>query len=166
MKREFILCFISVGLDFIPYPGVIFSIRPQSLFGAASWNTLISLVLGVADSLGKYFGGFKKCKCFIEWTFGLQIVTNVGILVYYFTRYWEREEFEWLTMFIFGCLVVSWVRAGMCETYYTIETKKYINSGNSHIIGTLINYSIVTGIAMAGFCSLLVGYSYKWVYGS
>jgi hypothetical protein len=53
----------------------------------------------------------------------------------------------------------------MCETYYTIETKKYINSGNSHIIGTLINYSIVTGIAVAGFFSLLVGYAYQWCYG-
>ena len=61
--------------------------------------------------------------------------------------------------------MVSWVRAGMCETYYTIETKKYINSENSHIIGTLINYSIVTGIAVAGFCSLLVGYAYQWCYG-
>jgi hypothetical protein len=86
IKTEFILCFISVGLDFIAYPGVIFSIRPQSMFSEPTWNTMISLILGVADSSGKYLGGFKSSKCYIKWTFAVQVIGNVGILSYYFTN--------------------------------------------------------------------------------
>lgn len=54
----------------------------------------------------------------------------------------------------------------MAETFYMVETKKFNNKDNVDVISAVMNYSIVTGIAVSGYFSLLIGYMYQWVYGN
>lgn len=102
IKKEFWLVFFSVGLDFIPYPGVIFSIQPKSIFSDAQWNTIVSLSLGIADTFGKWLGNISgRYKCIVHGTFGLQIVVNVLVIIYYFTNLWQQKDWEYFSIIIF-----------------------------------------------------------------
>lgn len=123
------------------------------MFNVAEWNTFVSLSLGIADTFGKFISRYNCLKCLILKTFWPAVVFNLGLIVYYFTNIWQDEEMEWLTLVLFFGLILSWIRAGMVETFYTIETKKYITKENSHIIGTVINFAIVSGIAITGSIS-------------
>lgn len=168
VRKEALFIFLSTGIDFLPYPGVIFSIRPASLMNESNWNTLLGLTLGVSDTLGKLLGDKKVFKYFIEKTLVLQILLNVCLITYYYSNYWRMEQYEYVSIWAVVILNLSWIRAGMAQTYYTISTKKYKNSENSLAINSVLiivmNYGIVTGIATSSYVSLLIGYVYKWCY--
>ena len=129
IKKECIMTFLSVGLDYIPYPGIIFSIRPSTYFSVAQWNTFVSLSLGIADTLGKYLGRYKCFECLIKNSFYFQLILNLGIIVYYYTNIWMIKEMHWLTLMIFSLLIPQ----GPEDTLFFNYMIALINSASSNV---------------------------------
>lgn len=92
--REVWGVFLSLSFDFIIFPGIIFSIRPKSIFSPAVWNAITTLSLGISDSLGKILGDKKFFELFVKHSLILQAIFNMILIAYYFSNYYWEDGWD------------------------------------------------------------------------
>ena len=159
--RELCGVFWSLTFDSLVFPGIIFSIRPKSIFSEAIWNAVTSLSLGFSDSLGKLLGDKKFIQLFVKHSLVLQVIFNVILIAYYYSNFYQENAWDFQWIYIQILLNISWFRAGLAETYYMIRSKKFVTDKNKMVVGAVMNYGIVTGISISGCFGLVIGHIYE-----
>lgn len=120
------------------------------------WSTLYNLIMAIGEFLGKKSGHMECAKILGKFS----LVPSLGIVCWMVYCYWTNFYTKYREYYLctLGLMLIMTYRYCIVLTQNLIRGNKIANSLNKDVIGSIMSYSLLLGIAVGNIISLTFPY--------
>lgn len=153
-KFEALGLFFTMFLCFLPWPGIFFTAVPVTIFDPSRYIVILNSIAALFDWFGRYFAAKPYSKAWVTFSFGIMLVLNFFMMLFYFND-WNLSH-EGICYLMIPILAFFLFRTAFSITYFMIQTNIKADENNRDAVGAIMSNILVFGICCGNLSSLFV----------